>query len=345
MKRSGASTKRSRVSSRIRSSTRGFAGAYTLEFRKSTTPRSSGGSGGAATAADVGVTSSTSLSDKQRIKHLELENTLLKQEQAALEKLRAENSRLQELNAAGRIKELEEELEEVTSELLEMQQSKESTIQDLEKKLEAMLQKDGESAAALLAANDELADMRERLDNNDLEKENKIYDLQRMINISSQSSKEHVNALSIAAKKLVKFEDRTKVYKQTSIDISQSLGDALSSLCPPMRATREDIEVMQAAAQRATPNAPDATYARTLTEKSVAVMQELDSELQLALNDVPEEVRDLLGEMNGFADVLSKNHGQSERVNADVTRILDTLEGACRSFQGEIQSLPLVETD
>ena len=69
----------------------------------------------------------------------------------------------------------------------------------------------GESAAALLAANDELADMRERLDNNDLEKENKIYDLQRMINISSQSSKEHVNALSIAAKKLVKFEDRTKV--------------------------------------------------------------------------------------------------------------------------------------
>ena len=66
---------------------------------------------------------------------------------------------------------------------------------------------------------------------------------------------------------------------------------------------------------------------------------------QLALNDVPEEVRDLLGEMNGFADVLSKNHSQSERVNADVTRILDTLEGACRSFQGEIQSLPLVETD
>lgn len=84
--------------------------------------------------ADVGVTSSTSLSDKQRIKHLELENTLLKQEQAALEKLRAENSRLQELNAAGRIKELEEELEEVTAELLEMQQSKESTIQDLEQK-------------------------------------------------------------------------------------------------------------------------------------------------------------------------------------------------------------------
>lgn len=74
-----------------------------------------------------------------------------------------------------------------------------------------MLQKDGESAAALLAANDELVDMRERLDNNDLEKENKIYDLQRTINISSQTSKEHVNALSIAAKKLVKFEDRTKV--------------------------------------------------------------------------------------------------------------------------------------
>ena len=79
------------------------------------------------------------------------------------------------------------------------------------RRLEAMLQKDGESAAALLAANDELADMRERLDNNDLEKENKIYDLQRTINISSQTSKEHVNALSIAAKKLVKFEDRTKV--------------------------------------------------------------------------------------------------------------------------------------
>ena len=66
---------------------------------------------------------------------------------------------------------------------------------------------------------------------------------------------------------------------------------------------------------------------------------------QLALNDVPEEVRDLLGEMNGFADILSKNHSQSERVNADVTRILDTLEGACRSFEGEIQSLPLVEAD
>lgn len=48
-----------------------------------------------------------------------------------------------------------------------------------------------------------------------------------------------------------------------------------------MRATREDIEVMQAAAQRATPHAPDATYARTLTEKSVAVIQELDSELQV----------------------------------------------------------------
>merc|ERR1712224_662435 len=94
-----------------------------------------------------GVTKPTSLSDKQRIKHLELENSLLKQEQAAMEKLRAENSRLQELNAAGRIKELEEELEEVTAELLEMQQSKEMTIQELEHKLEGMLQKDRESAA------------------------------------------------------------------------------------------------------------------------------------------------------------------------------------------------------
>merc|ERR1712224_602716 len=126
--------------------------------------------------------------------------------------------------------------------------------------------------------------MRERLDNNDMEKENKIYDLQRTINISSQTSKEHVNALSIAAKKLVKFEDRTKVYRQTAIDISQSLSDALSALSLPMRATNEDIEVMQTASQRATPHAPDATYARTLTEKTVAVMHELDSELQLALN-------------------------------------------------------------
>ena len=59
---------------------------------------------------------------------------LLASNPRALEKLRAENTRLQELNAAGRIKELEEEREEVTAELLEMQQSKESTIQDLEKK-------------------------------------------------------------------------------------------------------------------------------------------------------------------------------------------------------------------
>ena len=72
-----------------------------------------------------------------------------------------------------------------------------------------------------------------------------------------------------------------------------------------MRAKPDDIEGFQTAAQRATPHAPDATYAWKLAETSVQVIQGLDSELQQALKDVPEVVRDLLGgDMHTFADHL-----------------------------------------
>jgi hypothetical protein len=217
-----------------------------------------------------------------------------------------------------------------------------SQLQERQNTIESLLRTQQESGNALDAAHAELDELRDQLNSTEDQRENKVYELNRALQLASEVNREHSNALCIAAKKLIKLEECVKVYKHTVKDIAKSLGETMTSLITdPM--SKEELDSVYSAAMDASPDAPDAIFTLRIAERIANASNYLDGEVQLALGDVPPQLRDQLRKIPQFDETLHRHVRASTTTHSDLHRLMSSIEEACSNFDSEFSAVQIDE--
>jgi small-conductance mechanosensitive channel len=215
-------------------------------------------------------------------------------------------------------------------------------LKERQEMMESLLRTQQESADALELANNELAELREQVNSTDDQRNNKVYELNRALSLASGLNKEHANALGIAAKKLIKMEQVVNTYKHSVKDVAKTLGETMTSLATePM--TKEELDALYSTAMEASPDAPDAIFTLRIAERIASGANFLDTELQLALADVPQHIREMLKKIPSFDESLYRHVRSSSTNLSDTHRLLNSIEEACTNFDLEFESIQIDE--